>query len=145
MRTTLEIDDDVLLAAKELAAAQRSTAGKVLSELARKGLGSARKSAARRILAGGMAHEITNPTHGILLSAQLLGKAWQDLQPLLDAYFQDNPQARVGNVAYSQVRAWIPEVIADIQTGAERIKSIVATLREHAREERASAAEGEQE
>jgi hypothetical protein len=48
MRTTLEIDDDVLLAAKELAAAQRSTAGKVLSELARKGLGSARKSAARR-------------------------------------------------------------------------------------------------
>jgi hypothetical protein len=38
MRTTLDIDDDVLLAAKELAAAQGSTAGKVLSELARRGL-----------------------------------------------------------------------------------------------------------
>jgi hypothetical protein len=48
MRTTLEIDDDVLLAAKELAEAQRSTAGKVLSDLARKALGPARKSAARR-------------------------------------------------------------------------------------------------
>ena len=48
MRTTLEIDDDVLLAAKELAEAQRSTAGKVLSDLARKALRSARKPSARR-------------------------------------------------------------------------------------------------
>ena len=36
MRTTLDIDDDVLAAAKELAAAERKTAGKVISELARK-------------------------------------------------------------------------------------------------------------
>ena len=38
MRTTLDIDDDVLQAAKELAQAERKTAGKVLSDLARKGL-----------------------------------------------------------------------------------------------------------
>jgi hypothetical protein len=38
MRTTLDIDDDVLQAAKELATARRKTAGQVLSDLARKGL-----------------------------------------------------------------------------------------------------------
>lgn len=38
MRTTLDIDEDVLLAAKELAALQKSTAGRVLSELARRSL-----------------------------------------------------------------------------------------------------------
>lgn len=38
MRTTLDLDDDILQAAKELAAAQGSTAGKVLSDLARRGL-----------------------------------------------------------------------------------------------------------
>lgn len=38
MRTTLDIDDEVLRAAKELAAQQGSTAGKVLSELARQAL-----------------------------------------------------------------------------------------------------------
>jgi hypothetical protein len=38
MRTTLDIDDDVLQAAKELGQRQKKTAGKVLSELARKGL-----------------------------------------------------------------------------------------------------------
>lgn len=38
MRTTLEIDDDVLQAAKEIAASRATTVGKVLSELARKAL-----------------------------------------------------------------------------------------------------------
>ena len=38
MRTTLDIDDDVLQAAKEIASNKGSTAGKVISDLARKGL-----------------------------------------------------------------------------------------------------------
>ena len=38
MRTTLDIEDDVLQAAKELAAKEGTTAGKTLSQLARKGL-----------------------------------------------------------------------------------------------------------
>ncbi len=38
MRTTLTIDDDVLLAAKDLARRQKRTAGAVISELARRGL-----------------------------------------------------------------------------------------------------------
>lgn len=38
MRTTLDIDDDVLQAAKELGALHGKTAGQVVSELARKGL-----------------------------------------------------------------------------------------------------------
>jgi hypothetical protein len=38
MRTTLDIDEDVLQAAKELAAARGRTAGQIVSELARAGL-----------------------------------------------------------------------------------------------------------
>jgi len=38
MRTTLDIDDDVLQAAKEIAANRGTTMGKVISELVRKGL-----------------------------------------------------------------------------------------------------------
>ena len=38
MRTTLDIQDDVLQAAKELALKEKSTAGEVLSRLARAGL-----------------------------------------------------------------------------------------------------------
>jgi hypothetical protein len=39
MRTTLDIDDDVLQAAKDVARREKKTAGRVISELARKALG----------------------------------------------------------------------------------------------------------
>ena len=38
MRTTLDLDEDVLMAVKSLASNRKTTAGKILSELARKGL-----------------------------------------------------------------------------------------------------------
>ena len=38
MRTTLDIDDDVLAAVKELAAAEKTSTGKMISELARAAL-----------------------------------------------------------------------------------------------------------
>ena len=38
MRTTLDLDPDILMAAKEIAASRRTTAGRVLSDLARKAL-----------------------------------------------------------------------------------------------------------
>lgn len=44
MRTTLDIDDDVLLAAKEIARVRGLTAGKALSDLARKGLEAPKRS-----------------------------------------------------------------------------------------------------
>ena len=41
MRTTMDIDDDVLQAAKELATKQKSTAGRIISSLARRALAGA--------------------------------------------------------------------------------------------------------
>jgi hypothetical protein len=38
VRTTLDIDDDVVAAARELAAGERRSLGSVISELARRGL-----------------------------------------------------------------------------------------------------------
>ena len=54
MRTTLDIDDDVLQAAKELAAREGRTAGQVLSALARRGLATPRPSTRRRVVRGGV-------------------------------------------------------------------------------------------
>ena len=45
MRTTLDIDADVLLAVKELAASTGATAGQVISDLARKALASPARGA----------------------------------------------------------------------------------------------------
>lgn len=46
MRTTLDIDDDVLRAAKELARREKKTAGAIISELTRRAL-TAQPAAAR--------------------------------------------------------------------------------------------------
>ena len=46
MRTTLDIDDDVLCAAKELAAKEHKTAGKVLSEFFRQAIQAGKPGAA---------------------------------------------------------------------------------------------------
>jgi hypothetical protein len=48
MRTTLDIDEDVLESAKELAASRGTTAGRVLSELARSALMPTERSARKR-------------------------------------------------------------------------------------------------
>ena len=47
MRTTLDVDDDVLQAAKEIAVNRGATTGQVLSELARKGLAPSRAAKVR--------------------------------------------------------------------------------------------------
>ena len=48
MRTTLDIDEDVLETAKELAARRGSTAGRVISELARRALAPRERAPRRR-------------------------------------------------------------------------------------------------
>lgn len=48
MRTTLAIDDDVLMAARHMAEAQRRTLGEVISDLARQALTPARPEARYR-------------------------------------------------------------------------------------------------
>ena len=46
MRTTLDIEEDVLFAAKDLARREKKTAGQIISALARKGLTGATESTA---------------------------------------------------------------------------------------------------
>jgi len=48
MRTTVDLEEDVLMAAKEIARQRGATIGKVLSELARKALTRKATSATRR-------------------------------------------------------------------------------------------------
>lgn len=49
MRTTLDIDDDLMAAAKELARSERSSAGKVVSRLLRQSLTSGRAAVAKSV------------------------------------------------------------------------------------------------
>jgi hypothetical protein len=76
MRTTLDIEEDVLFAAKELARREKKTAGQAISDLARKGLAGAGASTA---------HEPKTiygfrpfPKEGRIVSNELINKLRED-------------------------------------------------------------------
>lgn len=71
MRTTLDIEDDVLRAARELARRERKSAGAVLSELARRSLtqgGAPEPAKAGAVQRGGVAGFRPFPARGTVVS-----------------------------------------------------------------------------
>ncbi len=82
MRTTLDIDDDVLAAAKELAKAQNSTAGEVISELARKALTFGAGAEGREAAPDGLLYEdgwYVLPSRGAVVTNELIDKIQEEL------------------------------------------------------------------
>lgn len=76
MRTTLNLDDDVLLAVKERARRERRTAGEVLSDLARQALTGQHRALESR----GTAHHGFRPLprRGAVVSNSLIDKLRED-------------------------------------------------------------------
>jgi hypothetical protein len=76
MRTTLEIADDVLLAARELARREKKSAGQVLSELARRGLqaGPVETSAEEEGFYGSR----PLPRRGVVVTIELIARLLED-------------------------------------------------------------------
>ena len=77
MRTTLDIDEDVLLAAKELATKQGTTAGRVLSDLARRGISAPRSKAKGAKVVNGF--EIL-PAGDRVVTPELVGRLLEEIE-----------------------------------------------------------------
>ena len=76
MRTTLDIEEDVLFAAKDLARREKKTAGQVISELARKGLAGGAPSTLREPKAAYGFRPF--PKEGRIVSNALINKLRED-------------------------------------------------------------------
>ena len=76
MRTTLDIDDDVLFAAKDLARREKKSTGRIITELARKGLSRAATVSARKPKAVYGFRPF--PKEGRIVSNELINKLRED-------------------------------------------------------------------
>lgn len=74
MRTTLDIDEDVLSAVKSLAQSENRSAGKVLSELARKGLMPSAKTGKRRYKNGVPLFNFPRKPGDIIVTSEMVRK-----------------------------------------------------------------------
>jgi hypothetical protein len=71
MRTTLDLDDDVLAAARSIAAARKQTMGKVVSDLVRRSLATKLKKAASGL-------PLLPRRPGVIVTNELIDKLRED-------------------------------------------------------------------
>jgi PAS domain S-box-containing protein len=84
-------------------------------------------------LVSGVAHEVNNPNNYIMLNAPLLVDAWQAAKPILEEYYEENGDFLLGGMMYSEMRENIPKLFSGIVEGSERIRQIVADLKNYVR------------
>ena len=86
------------------------------------------------ILVSGVAHEINNPNQFIIINVPMLNRAWENIIPILDKYYEKNGDFRIAGISYTEMRDRIPTLFSEIYKGSQRIKHIVRSLKNYARE-----------
>ncbi len=81
------------------------------------------------VLVSGVAHEVNNPNHSIMLNAPLLREAWKGIVPIVDDHAVEHDGFRVANLPWEEMSVEVAAMIDDIEHAAERIRAIVTELR----------------
>ncbi|MBP7654804.1 PAS domain S-box protein, partial [Candidatus Dependentiae bacterium] len=80
----------------------------------------------------GVAHEINNPNCLIMLNVTLLEDYWKHLKPIFDEYqkLQQNIETKKTDKIINNIKS----IISELNTGSNRIKTIVDNLKDFSRE-----------
>ncbi|MCU7930311.1 MAG: CHASE domain-containing protein [Candidatus Thiodiazotropha sp. (ex Codakia rugifera)] len=87
------------------------------------------------VLAAGVAHEINNPNNAIQFNATLISRAWHDITPILNEYFEVNGNFALGGMSFSEARDSFPQLLSGIAGNADRIRRIVQNLKHMSRQD----------
>ncbi len=93
------------------------------------------KMATLGILASEVAHEINNPNNFIILNSQNFSEILKDILPVVDHHARTDPSYTLAGTPYTEIRPSVPILMEGITEGARRIKQIVETLMNFARQD----------
>lgn len=88
------------------------------------------------MLVSSVAHEINNPNNFMLMNAEIIKRAWDDIAPIIEEHFNRDGDFSVAQSTWSEARSFLPEAFDGIQQGALRIRDIVVNLKEFSSNER---------
>ncbi len=111
---------------------ERKRAADVL-KLHQEQLVQAGKMAALGVLVSGVAHEINNPNGLMLLNLPVIAEVIKDIEPILDAHYEQQGDFKMGGLAYSRMYREVPFMLDEMQDAAKRIKRIVEDLKHFSR------------
>jgi len=86
-------------------------------------------------LVSGIGHEINNPNQFIRGNVKIVRQALEDMMPIIDAHYEQNPDLKIARLKYEFFKEHIMTLVDDMSHGSERIKGIVDGLRSFARKD----------
>ncbi len=87
------------------------------------------------ILVAGVAHEINNPNQFILTNSELVRRAWEEIEPILNQYREEEGDFFLLGGMYSETGEKVSGYLRGITEGSKRINKIVTDLKSYARTE----------
>ncbi len=87
------------------------------------------------VLAAGAAHEINNPNNAIQFNASLVSRAWRDITPILQEYFEENGDFALGGQPFSEAHNNFTLLLSEITNNSDRIRRIVENLKHMSRQD----------
>lgn len=77
----------------------------------------------------GIVHEINNPSHAAMMSAEMVASVWNGLLPMLDRYHEEKGDFTICGLDYEDLRVEVPRLLQAVVDGAERIRSVAWALK----------------